>query len=261
MKKFLAILSLSLCAILLFGCSSSAYRVIEENGHHFLILGNDYTDTASSETGYTVVQTIRFSSVAEMKSDIQNGNFTERELQIISGFNRDETDRIQICDISKLYEPVFPQPFDSYSVSWRNDYYDFLITSSQSNMYVIHFFLGQEYTETEVHKLTHFEDNELITLRSKVIDSSNRLIYDYTGDLSENRYRMVYYCITNENDTLHIAEWYRLDESDSLPTSIDIYTIDGAQSSRFVIYNIQEPLTIDQLSQLGIREYVETVTE
>ena len=267
MKKLSMFISLTLISAFLFGCSASTYRILEDDGQYYLILGNRSESNANAGSEIQVdalgpVYTVHFDSIAEMKSDIESGNFTERELEIISNFDKNEQGRIQICDISKLYEPVFPYPFDSYTVYWSGDYYDFTSSISNSEMYANFNPCSQDYINKKIDYFTHLENNEGLTVHSKVVDDINNVItYDYTVNDSGLQVHIACHRVISNNKELFVVFTNRTNDAVIIPPSIRIYGKENDQCFYVFIYDPSYVFSIDELSQFGIREYVETVTE
>lgn len=62
---------------------------------------------------------LEFASLSDLKHTLLSGSFSKRDLQEINHFEDDKsTEDILICDLSKLYEPVYNGNVPEYSVAW-----------------------------------------------------------------------------------------------------------------------------------------------
>ena len=104
-----------------------------------------------------------------MKNDIQTGNFTNEELENISRFDRDNKDRIQLFDINKLYEPVFPKTFNKQVVNWIGNYYSVTIFASDSKMNANFGLVQKSYVDNYINRWMDFENTTGIIINSKEV--------------------------------------------------------------------------------------------
>ncbi len=81
------------------------YTISEENEGYYISLSGDIKP--QENTGM-MLGTVQFSSIEEMKEKLKSGDFTDGEMNIINNFAKDEQNRIKLCNIDNLYEPVMP---------------------------------------------------------------------------------------------------------------------------------------------------------
>jgi len=258
MRKLSTLLTIVLSLSILAGCSSTNYRLIEKDGNYYIQLSERYVRNTASEdsSSASIIRTpVEFSSLSEMKADIQSGNFSDEELKIISGFSKTSDGRIRICNINKLYTPECPADWSIISVYWYGGGYTF--TLSRNDEGPAHYQLTDQSSYDRAYNyMYHREEYTDATLDAKTISDDNLTVtYDFTRS-DGTQYRKIYRKLIVGGKEMIIEEY----PADGL---IDVF-IYGKENDRFFyssIIGLSTPLTTDQLSQFGIREYVETVTE
>lgn len=264
MRKPFSILIIYVILFNLAGCSSGdranqqAYELVQENGQYYMIL-DAYTETTDSSPGQndvTGLRSIQFSSAAEMKHDIQTGDFTEEELGIIATFRPDETGRVPICDPSSLYEPRCPSGYGPYRIYWREAYYYFGFDAKPgSPCFTIdlmdeslwmerkdYYFNFTERIPGTVHSVTTEEDR-----------NATVCVYD---DKIGKPCKAIYYTISTEDHLLYVWEKYYTEEDAHVPESVLIYGQRGTAYFSVVIWKIQTRPSVEWLSQFGLTPYL-----
>ena len=260
MRKMIYILVVILLFSALGGCNSRGGKVVVENSEYYFVLGDAASKSHDSDNNIYGAH-IRFSSLKEMKNDFETGNFTEEELKDLSTL-ADDSGKVQICNLSELYEPIFPASPDDYFVELQGGgYYKFVIAYTENYGYAHFYIQDKEYYDKEADT-TWPDKSQNITITEKTTEPGrNANIYAFTtNDSSKTFIKVILYTITNGDKTLFIEETY-YEESSSIPSSIKIV---GAQQEMYFQVAISEPKvrpSVEWLSSFGIKEYVETATE
>ena len=261
MRKIMNIIIVGIFVLLcLTGCSTSnadmPYDITQENGDYYLIMKETLDDNSGSTSSeITVAPAITFGSVAEMKHDIQTGNFTEFELEQLSRFTKDEAGRIKICNLDNLYAPQFPATLSEYRVIWDGESYAFFITGTGGQINI----LSKESFDAEVDSQNDFEKNTKFKILGKSVESDrNATVYTYYDHRSKHQMKRVFYTISGDSGIMYADELYDLTLSDTLPISVRTIGSDNGVYFRVVFSQPKERPSVEWLSQFGLREYVET---
>ena len=176
-KTIKVILLLACTLILLSGCTiAPKHEVYEDNGKFYLD-GSRYNndDLVKQITSPPLIydaqmlkimemtsQCVLFDSVAEMKQDILQGNFSKDEIQKIKEMYVQHTKfgwPWHLPNLNTLYEPILPEGFMSYTVEWNRGGYT-LHTENETISIRIEP-VSQEYYDKQVlHIKQEIEDND-----------------------------------------------------------------------------------------------------
>jgi len=266
MRKLSTLLTIVLSLSILAGCSSANYKLIERNGNYYIRLSNVPADSPlSSDVSGTleIRPAVIFHSIKEMKNDILTGNFTDKELQQIANFNKNAAGNILVCDVNKLYEPMLPSDFTSLKVTWWGSSYEFLLSGSSiaptSTFFT--FISSNEYANRE-DPVTFMQtlDTGIVIESITPISERNATVVEYQVSASHS-IRLVSYKILTPVKTLVIYEYYLYNGNEYVFNNLEIWGKQANQCFHIGMYSPTERPSIEWLSQFGIREYVETVTE
>jgi len=263
MKNLRVIIVCLLVITLLAGCSGG-YRYVENGENSYLILGTkepsaDEKDSVASKTTAPVVY---FSSMAEMKSDIEKGNFSKEELLEIDRFSKDNNGNVLVCSTNKLYEPTFPARFGLETVRWLGSVYGFTLKEKDGTEEITFSLRTRTYIDEEIE--SHYTNPGFGggAYRTEAVPEVGGKAYYYTDLLGENR-KDVFYTVTTGDTTLYVVEDYKPDTLGEALYKIKVFGVNNRQCFEFFYYgdeNSTRP-TMDELKAFGIREYVETATE
>lgn len=273
MKRLLCLL---LCGLFVMGISACAmntpngesstqennempYVILVENGEYTLSFKDGYDYKGSNEgSEQELVKCVKFSSMREMVNDINTGNFTPKEMETIGSFWRNEDDKIEICDMSKLYVACYPVAFSRSSVSWYGRTYTFHVAAGDNGPYGFINPMDQEEYENEVNMCKNFGEYVRAEITAVITETErNATVYEYvTGQGRECRVK--YYEIDGGDKVLHIRETYALEENSSVPSFMNIYGRMNGKCFNVYISNLLERPSVEWLSEFGLREYVET---
>lgn len=252
----LLIVILAVVLLLLF-YSAKDYLLIKKSGKYYISLDERYHESVSC---CDIAPVIFFDSVAEMKNRILFGDFTEEELKEIGRFYM-EDGLIPITDISKLYEPLYPDDFNGYTVSWTgsNYYYTFYntdhtrweyLTISSSSYYPEHIEKLMDYK----NQYTEFLSSECI-LEKVVSEADRNATAFYFKRPGHIEFKVVIYQFKNRGTTFTIYEKYELDKSDSVPRFVKVYGDYQGMYFYFSMYDLEERPSVEWLSQFGIKKF------
>ena len=258
MKKLSILLTTLLVISILTGCSSSNYQLIQDGENYYIHLSQTDNNTFNS-SGLEVAPSITFHSIEEMKSDILTGNFTEDELKEISRFDRNSSGNIVICNISKLYEPILPNDINEYTISWSGNSYRF--NPKSASMAIYHRAISKEKYDTEVARISDYIINHADHIVSETTSESSRSVTCIEHIRNDRTIQKTFTTLIADNKTVHIEEFYHLETSESTPEYIHVYGLNNGQYFSVYLARMSTRPSVEWLSQFGIREYVETVTE
>jgi hypothetical protein len=255
MKKIVCFM-LSALLVFLCGCSSGTkvltndkYSIREKDGAYFLKLHEPAGYYVSGHMqNASAPYVIAFSSVKEIKSAIDSGDFSDRQLQHIQSYFTEGNRNVEICNINELYDATVPQGVLVKEIHWLGDRYNFLL-GDEGILY---------YTDKEYYDLFA----STCRLGDGATDIADRnakeaFFESFTGD----EIRAVVYTHTTENKTITVYEEYIVAESNSIPYRIQFYGIcDGAYFVGF-LYEFTERPSYEWVTSFGLKPYVETETE
>lgn len=262
MKKLICFLIAFAILFPLLGCTgdNTNDNVIAENDHYRIeAAGEKYylslkgTGSDTSVPGACVEQpAVRFSSLKEMKEDILTGNFTEAEVKELQRFSKNEEGKVEICSMQKLYEPAFPSDLEIKSVVWTGRSYNFVIGFKTVSTGSVWFTMNHtEFSNYLAEFNTTYGSVETVEDRNATIDS-------YRAGSGKD-VRLIKYTITTVNNTtLYINECYSLDESSTVPNYVQILVDSGGIYLFGTVNSFESRPSVEWLSKIGVREYVET---
>jgi len=258
------------------------YIIVHNNSEYHMYFLDSYRsyNTESSLTDdndfCVSAPSIKFASFAEMKSDIQSGNFTKSEMDNIVRFNRNKQGYVQTLNVTELCEPNLPVAFGlnlSHVTWYGNSYtvtYNWLLDYESSSSSVL--FWSKEFFEEEVARLFTDYAQALKNVNRNVNihyvsteESRNATIVQYTSASGQD-FRTILYSISEKGKTLYILENYCLDNkghdffevSEEIPYMVQIYGTEYGKYFCANLHNLPTRPTMEELSSVGMRKYTET---
>lgn len=218
---------LTVLILILTGCASSTYRIEHSDGRYFLIF--ESTPPEGKEPGILQPH-VNFSSVEELKNDIQTNAFNREELEQIADFPADELGRIPICDLSSLWDGTFPTSLSVKYVYWTGADYNLMLHSETSGIHGSVYLSTEDYWTKCVDYYQNFESRSSGQLLSKT-ETADRNATEYLYNSSLNGQRKgIYYTLETTGKTLHIWESYDCNVSTAVPDYVYIY---GTSEGRY----------------------------
>ena len=276
MKKYLCVLMVVCLLMSLAACAKidanntqesefgneMPYSIHVENGEYFLVFKDHFEVAESDETDeQKLARSIRFETIEEMKNDFETGNFSERELEIISEWREEDEEKVQICNLSSLYTARCPSDLTVSSIGWYggDGYLITMRADADGPKALMSYGVTPEYNEERIELYSNYEENPRITVKAVSFDlERNATIYEYITSVIEREYKLIVYSIGEGTEMLYVVETYDVMSNDEVPSSIEIYGQEQGKYFRLDITNLQERPSVEWLSQFGLKEYAET---
>lgn len=179
MKKVHKCLAVALVFLLLSGCSANTnpYEIVHEDGNYYLVISNNESeDLANEASGQIMGSVIYFASMDEMVSDINTGNFTKDEMEMISSFETDDAGRIIICDLSKLYVPILPDSVTVKKIKWTGTSYTYYLRCGDGEQFhSMKIYNSVESYNHDVDYYSNFADQTSLEVKSVSLSQAEML--------------------------------------------------------------------------------------
>ena len=257
-------------SILLCGCSlalnkgteihdNNAYTIMEKDGMYGLRFHSPKSTSSSGNIQYSeVAPAFIFTSPGHMKERILSGNFTKLQLDALKELPRNSDGYLTIFNLQELYDAVLPSGLQYDEVSWfGGEGYSF--RWDKDGM------VGAVRIDTESaikEKLASFyveNGQATIIFKNEIQDRNATEIY-YVGPYGDQLKDLIYTYNENGKD-ITIFEWYELNVSDSVPSSISIAgTVNGVYYYVYISGFSERP-SYEWITSFGLMPYVETETE
>ena len=238
------------------------YEIIRDDDGYYLLLDDSSTTDNEAEVSSQLLKFIHFGSMDEMVQDIKTGNFTEKELLILSIFPKDEDGRTILCDLSKLYEAYAPEQLGEKSITWYGNRYTFSFGDKEKELhYNMRIGFSNTQKEERIEQLMTGADKRNFTLLSteSAEDRNATVVTHISGVYDGIRERKtVYYTLKDSNKEVFVCEDYSYAE-DEVPYFIEMYGTENGMNYRvsFAVEGQDRP-SVEFLMSFGVREYVET---
>lgn len=274
MKKKLLVFCALLCCISVFfsACTSQClfkndkYSITQKNEKFYINFRDRFVTNPYPPMGLISVPNMTFSSVKEMQQTILNGGISDEklaEMQYYAETTAGPDRRLEIVDITTVYEPLLPGEFTVYEVEfWLTEYFlDFTGTFDGACAVKT-----KSYWETDQMRYTTMSDFSQI-LSDEIIEDRNARRIHYKSSTGE--FVTLQYDIVLENMTLTVYEQYCLDYymdidwargkiSDTVPYDVHVFGVFGADDQTYFRYYFDNAPTerpsVAWLSSLGIVE-------
>lgn len=276
-KMILCILTLLMAGTFCSGCNAKStvykaddYTITQIDGKYYMNFYEKYEPPAESvSSSCAIADYPKFTSVSEMKTAIETGNFSESELETLrmNSYSADskENGTLEICNPAALYDLAFPKSEDFYlsHIIWYGTSYSFELRGSIPGYL--------KYTNSEVFSkkfqaqyTNFFEQNQIELISQETVSDRNATVYTYKT--FAGKFLSVRYTITGSGKTMYIdenyiIEWYRQDSpasvSDTVPHVIKVWCIDNGNYLYGGFREFTERPSVAWLTSFGLREYVE----
>lgn len=230
---------------------NDTYTIYVQNGQYSLVPKNPLPLLPSDSCLYYVmVENPSFYSLAEMKAAIEEGRFTDKELESLQSSSSFCEEGFKICDISTLYTPTLPDGLSVQRITWDAISYNFKINQKCSISCVT-----PEYFDRMVKDFTEFEDKWEI-LSSKPDPSTGGTLYTYAnrqdqGSLGPTQSAVLYTLKQGDKELRVLKECTPIDRYNKI-------TIWGIENGAHFIVTILNPLphhTPEWLLSFGMTPY------
>lgn len=251
MKK--CIFGVFLAVLLLVGCDSDTYQFVEEDGNDYAIV-HIPTESRDSSGAQEMAPYINFESLEEMIGDLQNGNLTVEELKEMNRMFKDEKGRVELPDLSNLYEPVLPEAFGGYTVQMLGSRYHCLYNWYAEELRCL---VKTTTIEAFEKRLSVYTDFETAPVISDFSETANEVRDQLEFAPVENPLydTSCYYIIEAADRTIYVIESYDYNYSADTPSRVYMFYNGGTFFGYFVMYGLQERPDVEWLASFEIRDY------
>ena len=198
------------------------YVLTCENGNYFAAVENLYnfsSQGASSVHGMQIKPNpIEFQSMAEMRDDIRNGRFTDKEHDTLLFWA--DRGKVPLPNIDSLLEPVYPAAAGDYYISLNRFHYTCIFSKPQFAARIqMTFDHNLSVWEQKVAELTNVE--ELLDVYKKEAEGDGTTYYYTSG----KRYHVAHIYSFAENGTVYyVREQYSpAGYSQKTPEYVEVY--------------------------------------
>ena len=244
------------------------YTLKVENGQYFM----EFAEKAPSFSGSQSIFWPEFSSVKEMKNAIMTGRFSGLEMEALRTYaEKNEKGDVLICDVDNISEPVLPAEFSLDRIVWRGLNYTFYYYTENDGSIYIRLHNPERDKELFDEYYTSFLERWSVSFTAKDTEPErNATVYYFES--STTKQKQIQYVIQSDNKTYYVNEYYAIgrkdgyistsssDYSDTVPQYVQVWGTDKGVEF-YAMIDIDERPSMEFLSQIGIRKYVETETE
>ena len=244
------------------------YTLKVENGQYFM----EFTEKAPSFSGSQSIFWPEFSSVKEMKNAIMTGRFSGLEMEVLRTYaEKNEKGDVLICDVDNISEPVLPAEFSLDRIVWRGLNYTFYYYTENDGSIYIRLHNPERDKEMFEKYYANYQDHHSVLLTGQDVEPErNATVYYYESP--STKLKQIQYVIQSEEKTYYVNEYYATgrtdgspstttdDHSDTVPRYVQVWGTDKGVEF-YAMIDIDERPSMELLSQIGIRKYVETETE
>ena len=271
MKIVSKLMLLWLVALLLAGCAATGegYKYVEKGNDSYLILDADSIIDSSQLSSSDIAPYVSFSSMAEMKSDIKSGHFSEEETASVLRFAKDSKGNIKVCSIENLHEPKVPDfcTIQIDKIVWTGEHYTFWL-KARSNFNAELSVRPRNDVASEVETL--FTNAKFIN------DNKKTETYHVTKDIVATVYyffintscKYVHYTFEQDGITYYVQEIHDAHSHLKKVEAIQIWGIgDTVSFSAWITPPTSGPALFEQqwqgllfssIADFGVRKYIES---
>lgn len=275
LKKVCCLL-LCLVCLALTACNSTdvlveneKYKLYTKDGTFYMSIKEvDVEETPEDLFINRAFRSVSFASVAEMKSDILTGNFTEEEWREISWWVKEPME-FEIMDLNALLEPVYPDSSIVYpseikcKVAWsRFARYSFSIYEVYGNLTCSLSPSTRETNETWADRYLNWKDY-LVEEYSSVEADDVRVEQEAERNATvyyREEYKDCIYTIEKDGRLFYVHEEYRLISGTTpgvfkdTPTTTTVYGEYNGQYYKLKVNSRERP-SIELLTSFGLVPY------
>ncbi len=266
MKKRTKVLLIACCAlicciacVLLIEYMSRDYDLVKKDGKSYISL-RSVKEEEESNTDNAYVSTAvfgpTFSSVAEMKNNILNGNLTEQELYAIrTCYAKDGL--WEICDLDNLYDARLPDKTSIKQIALRGKSYSFTLENYIAvNCFIDHLDEADYNKAFEEEYLGFPNEFEEVIWEEQTEDRNATIKYFRTG---AGVFKRLEYTLQQDDRMLYVIEEYTLSfytgskpTSDTIPRTVTVYGEEnGGYYKVWVLEPIERP-SVEWLTSFGL---------
>lgn len=258
MKKYIVCIMVIAAVILsLVGCANNECELIIEEGNFYIVSDWQQIDQNSqSADAMEVVRYIYFDSLTELRADVIDGNFTEKEMLVLAEWANNDG-KARVANVDALIEPVCPVTAGNYVVGMtRENYYFFFANPTDAKSITFHFLTDMLAVNEEISKWQNF-DTEIQCEVEKIEIENKGTSYFYQAKNGAN-IKVHVYELNNNGKTFYVKETYYIDNSATVPYTVKII---GVENERYFSVYVTEPTTCpnaDWVCSFGLQDYIAT---
>ena len=244
------------------------YVLKVENGQYLM----EFTEKAPSFSGSQTIFWPEFSSVEEMKNAIETGDFSDLEMEALRMFaKKNESGDVLVCDLNNIQDGVVPDDFKLTNVQWTGSNYTLTYRADKEAFIGIVLFDDDYYKSSFDEYYSNYLEYHTVKLTGQGQEPErNATVYYYESP--STKLKQIQYVIQSEEKTYYVNEYYATgrtdgspstttdDHSDTVPQYVQVWGTDKGIEF-YAMIDINERPSMEFLSQIGIRKYVETETE
>ncbi len=227
-------------------------------------LNNDSNNVNNYATH--MLSSIKFNSLKDMKHAIENNTFEESQIYTIKQiFNQGNKNGIEIINTNKLYQPVLHANFEITDYLWHGKSYGCMLNLNDTWSRSFKYLTKEDYDSIFKEDYEDWLQNENIisvSSENKIINGINAVEYHF--NTSTTSLKSIRYCIKTASKALYVNEKYVLSSSnedsicsETIPVYVTVYGCEDNNYFSYLFYGLNEPLSIDWISSLGIEPYID----
>ena len=239
MKILSKLMFLFLLLALLCGCNKQTspkldgYQIVQDGDIRYVTWDDDTETEVGAGDSYSCIRAIpplQFATIEEMIHDIENGDFTEDQIQLLKAQKRQDdylnnNQKIIVPDFSKMYAPVYPDDvtFKNVKWQWRGLYtYEFDCGEDIGKIYM--YGLSEMYWQFYIEDWMSpesFMQGEIVETvtdeetRTTVYNTMVSLCYS-DDEVYDIHHQYTLYTIVKDNRTYYVVEHLQTFETDRL---------------------------------------------
>ena len=272
MKKWInASVALLLLGVVMFAICAAApvamndrYAVYKDDDGYTLRFHNPPAREVLPEGMFvSYIMDLYFDSLAQMKEKFLTGDFSEKELLIISRW-LDKNGEMELPDLDKLYEPVLPEGVTCAEVYWAGDYYSFHLASDQLDPEHTNWLSLVEKEDFEGAEESLRDSLRFYDVQETPMEDRNGTCYAYEIHSTRNQQlqirkkQVLIYTLETDGKTMIVKEEYDVTDTEKHLEYVRFYGEENGIYFSGTLYGRQLNPVDQWLMSVGFRPYTES---
>ena len=258
--------------------STDTHSVIQKDGVYYLNFADGNELSAGGSGDYSSEAGFSVASVKELRTKIITNTFDRAELDMIKGQFSKNQNGIEIFNIDKMYEAVFPEGMKAQGVYWKGGaYYSLHVSANGNNEYgksldtYINLLSKESYEESVNGEFKDYFSGvryeKIVSQESGEWEGLPCETYVYTTSVARLKVVLVELPAELEGQVRYIVIKYRLEHknegmldmkvSDTVPVSVRLLGEYEGQGFELFLTPFSSAPTLEFLTSFGITPYVE----
>lgn len=230
------------------------YSIIEVDGGYRLVFDDPSIYESEGAPGY--LQGIEFNSLAELRSDLLDGQLTFKDKFFMYYSDRKDENGIIIPDLNNLYSPVLPNgniQMKSSGFIFRGDYSAYCLEMPAYQYELIDFFCltVEGYNRMLAQAKAEFPNDSKWISEPDDLLKDNEVILHEDGTIAFRRY-----IISNGNKTMFSMEKHDDFETDTPVYNAEVFYISDGRYFKITFMDLEDPLDPEWLFEFDVESYV-----